>query len=149
MACPFFYPTGQLNEPYWPHPRRLPLGSGFVGICRAQAREEFRPSEFAMLDCCNLGYARGACPRFPADGAADAVRFAVAGDEPGLIVIQYVVEKDYLPHEHGTLEFDRNRGAFRAAPEDPTLARQAQVYLENYVRRRYDASAQACAGIAV
>lgn len=150
MACPFFYPTGQLDQTLWSHPRRLPLGGGFAGICRARAGEDFRPLEFSQLDCCNLGYAAASgCSRFPLDGAPEAVRFAVARDQNSLVLIQYVVEKGHLPHEHGTLEFDRDCGRFRAAPDNAVLARQAQVYVELYLRRRYDAGTQDRPGVAV
>jgi hypothetical protein len=124
VACPFFHPTERLDQKLWTHPRRLPLGG---------PGEEFRPREFSMLDCCNLGYARSLCPRFPADGVADAARFAVGADRGGLVIIQYVVEKDYLPLEHGILEFDRGRGAFRTPPQNAALARQAHVYVESYL----------------
>lgn len=133
MACPFFYPTDRLDQTLWSHPRRLPLGGGFAGICRARGGEEYRPLEFSQLDCCNLGYAAaGGCDRFPGDGAAEAVRFTVMRDADGLVAIQYVVERGYLPHEHGMLEYDRERGAFRNVPENAVLARQVHVYIESY-----------------
>lgn len=133
MACPFFYPTDRLDQTLWSHPRRLPLGGGFAGICRARGGEEYRPLEFSQLDCCNLGYAAaGGCDRFPRGGAAEAVRFTVMRDAGGLVAIQYVVERGYLPHQHGTLEYDRERGAFRDVPENAILARQVHVYIESY-----------------
>ena len=150
MACPFFYPTDLLDQTLWRHPRRLPLGGGFAGVCRARAEEEYRPLEFAQLDCCNLGYAADAgCGRFPCGESPDAVRFAVARDADGLVVVHYVVEKGHLPAEHGALEFDAERGAFRTAPAHAILARQALVYVESYLRRRPTYGAQKRKGIAV
>ena len=137
MACPYFHPTKRVFVRLWPHPARLPLGSGFEGLCRAREGEAVEPGELALRDWCNLGYAAGGCARFPA-GAPDAVRFAVARDAGGLVVIHYVVEQGHRPHSHGELEYERSRRAFRHPPQDTTLARQAQVYVENYLRLSHD-----------
>jgi hypothetical protein len=147
MACPFFDPTERLDQKLWPHPSRLPLGAGFAGTCRARPGEDYQPSPTALRDWCNLGYGAAGCGRFPKDGAPEAVRFTVTSDAGGVVRLQYVVEKAYLPWESGTLEFDRSRSAFRAAPQNPLLARQAQVYVDNYLRRRYGTESRK--GIAV
>jgi hypothetical protein len=149
VACPYFYPTERLEQKLWPHPARLPLGGGFFGVCRARPGEEFRPGEAALRDWCSLGYARTECGRFPSGSGPDAVRFAVAGDDGAVVRIQYVVEQGHLPLEHGLLEFDRSRAAYRRPPCEAVLARQAQVYAENYVHRRYGSHAQDRKGIAV
>jgi hypothetical protein len=149
VACPFFYPTEGLGQKLWPHPARLPLGGGFRGICRARADEDFLPGEAVLREGCNLGYARPECARFPRDGAPDAVRFAVAGDQEGRIRIQYVVEQEHLPHDHGTLEYDRSARRFLTTPANAILARQAQVYVENYLRRTHDARPKNRKGVAV
>jgi hypothetical protein len=137
MACPFFYPTERLDQTLWPHPARLPLGAGFAGICRARRGEDYRPNPAALRDWCNLGYGAAGCGRFPEESAPEAVRFAVRRDADGVVQIQYVVEKGHLPWDSGTLEFEPARGRFRAAPSDALLARQAQVYLDTYLERRY------------
>jgi hypothetical protein len=80
-----------------------------------------------MREVCNLGYGRHSCDQFPAQSSADAIRFHVASDAGELIRIQYVFEKDCWPGEHGEVDF-------AAAPT--TLGRQAEAFLESYVRRR-------------
>lgn len=76
-----------------------------------------------------MGYGRGRCERFPPESAADAIRFHVATDGGALVKIQYVFEKDCWPGEHGVLE---------SSAADETLRRQADAFLESYLRRRND-----------
>jgi hypothetical protein len=136
MACPYFYPTERFGEAVWPHPARLPLGDGFAGRCCAQPGNEFTPMEAAVLECCNLGYARGSCARFPPGDGPDAVLFTVCGEQDGIVTIYYVTERDHRPHEHGALAYDTQRGDFAAPPDGRLLRRQAEAYVEGYLRRK-------------
>jgi hypothetical protein len=78
--------------------------------------------------CCNLGYARGECPRFPQGDGPDAVRFTISGDDAAGVHVYYVMERNHLPFAHGSLG--------EGAGADPTLARQAAAYVESYRRRK-------------
>ena len=120
MACPYFYPTqARGGSPM------LPLGDSWAGVCRACSEEPFQPDSAALKQWCNLGYARGECPRFPDIDGGDAVRFTITGCEAGGEVgIYYVVERDHHPFAHGA-----------GYPEDATLRRQAEAYVESYRRR--------------
>jgi hypothetical protein len=126
MACPYFYPVARFESSPWSVPPRLPLGDAFSGRCCAPGNSS-QPDETRMREVCNLGYGRLSCDQFPAQSSADAIRFHVASDAGELIRIQYVFEKDCWPGEHGEIDFD-------ASPA--TLRRQAEVFLESYVRRR-------------
>jgi hypothetical protein len=75
LACPFFMPTQRADDTGWPHPARLPLGGGWMGLCRAPGHEPCEPSPRDLQELCNLGYATR-CSRLPKERAADAVRFA-------------------------------------------------------------------------
>ena len=136
MACPYFYPTERFLQALWPHASRLPLGDGFAGRCCAEPASEAVPSQDALEQHCNLGYARGRCDRFPGGAGADAVRFTVSGHENGIIRIYYVLERDHRPYEHGPLEYDATRRALVEPPASPLLARQAETFVESYLRRR-------------
>jgi len=120
MACPYFYPVeARGGSPM------LPLGDSWTGVCRAGGGEPFQPGDASLKQWCNLGYARGECPRFPAgDGGGDAVRFTITGCEGGAVGIYYVVERDHHPLAHGA-----------GYPDDPILRRQAEAYVESYRRR--------------
>ncbi len=137
MACPYFYPTERfVGATLWPHPARLPLGDGFAGSCSANPVDGFSPDDGRLKECCNLGYARRRCDCFPEEGA-DAVRFTIASEQDGIIRVCYVLERDHHPHGNGSLEYDRGQRAFVALPEDRVLARQAEVYVESYLRRTF------------
>ena len=112
----------------------LPLGESWSGICRAGAGE-FRPDD-AVLRCCNLGYARRTCPQFPAGDGPDAVRFTISSHSEDTVRIYYVVERDHHPFAHGSLACSMASGQWTSAPVDDTLQRQAQAYVESYLRRK-------------
>ncbi len=133
MACPFFLPAQKLEIVLWPHPGRLPLGAGWSGACTAPGHEGACPTEDELKDGCNLGYARG-CSRIPQERTCDAVRFHVAGDREGRLVLRYVCERKHLPVEHGTLEMDGARWV-RTHP-DARIQKMAECYVETYLERR-------------
>lgn len=97
MACPFFLPVSKIKETGWTHAPRWPLGGRFRGWCKARS-EAFE----AEGDPCNRGYARGECERFPAEAAADAVRFSAVAEEPQKLI--YVIERAHVPLEHGCFD---------------------------------------------
>ena len=141
MSCPYF-------EPLEPHPRAsgapfglLPLGGAWTGACHADPAGAVRPEDSALHRFCNLGYARGSCPRFPADDPGpDAVRFTISGHQDGSLRLYYVLERDHRPFAHGPLEYAIARGAFTSAPAGNLTARQAAAYASNYLRRQSAAS---------
>jgi hypothetical protein len=138
MACPYFYPVERFEDREWPTPPRLPLGDPFHGMCLVDPTRETRPDMDTVRHHCNLGYARGKCPRFPNDSGPDAVRFMVAGDQERVLKLQYVVEKDHAPLEHGPLEYSLEGGRFLVGHSSELLRRQAQAYVESYLRRKRD-----------
>jgi hypothetical protein len=134
VACPYFFPTGKTFAIGWPFPRRLPLGGGFCGTCRAGAAE-FVPDEAALRDFCNIGHARG-CVRMPHLRRADSVRFAVVRDSGVRILLHYVYDREHAPVAHGQLEYDCAAERWLSILEDPCGQRQAECYLVTYLERR-------------
>lgn len=126
MACPYFYPVASSG------PARVirPLGDVWTGECRAGGS----PDAPTVRDLCNLGYARSRCPHCTGEGP-DAVRFSIAAHGGGAISIRCVLEKDYLPFWHGTLEYSIADGGVSAAPGE-VVARQAAAYAQSYLRRK-------------
>ena len=114
----------------------LPLGDFWSGVCRAAAGTHFEPDEHLLSECCNMGYARGKCARFPPDPGADAVRFAIARDANQMILVSFAIEKNHHPHSQGSLEFSREAGALTVTHPDPMVEKQAGAYLASYLRRR-------------
>ena len=119
MACPYFEPLEPLDDAGG-KAAMLPLGGVWSGACRAAGGEEWRAQDAASRLVCNFGYARGRCGRFP-DGA---------------LAVRYAIERDHLPHSHGTLE-----ARALEAPSAALLELQARAYLHNHLRRRGGAPA--------
>ncbi len=128
-------PVQKSKSLLWPHPRRLPLGAGWVGHCTAPGFEGCIPTDEELRDPCNLGYARK-CPRLPAERRADAVRFCIVSDHHERIRMGYVFEKDYLPVKNGTLEYNLVAGGWTSSHSDARLHKMADCYLEAYISRR-------------
>jgi hypothetical protein len=114
----------------------LPLADEWAGVCRAIRGETCAPEETALRPLCNLGYARGQCPRFPDGALADAVRFTIRQDDGLSLRLYYVLERDHHPFAHGPLEYSLAAAAFTPAPPDPLLYRQAEAYVASYLRRK-------------
>jgi hypothetical protein len=115
----------------------LPLGNLWAGVCRAVPGQSCAPNEDIVQPLCHLGYARGQCPRFPADDAgADAVRFTVRHDDGRSFRLYYVLERDHHPLAHGALEYSLAGAAFAQAPVNPVVCRQAEAYVASYLRRK-------------
>ncbi|HEX5228755.1 MAG TPA: hypothetical protein VFW44_13645 [Bryobacteraceae bacterium] len=125
MACPYFYPVARFETSPWSVPPRLPLGDAFSGECRAPSAA-MQPDESQMREVCNAGPATRGCNQFPSSAEADAVRFHVSSDSGAFIRIQYVLEKQCWPVEHGLV----------GESLSPILQRQADAFRESYLRRR-------------
>jgi hypothetical protein len=133
MACPYFYPVEARAGS-----ATLPLGGWWKGVCQAvPGAPQAEAGAGSWCDTnCNLGYARGQCARFPAGEGPDAVRFAISSHDSTAIRIYYIVERDHQPFAHGRLEYSLPAAGFVTPPETATLARQAQAYVESYLRRK-------------
>lgn len=140
MACPFFMPIEKLEDGSWLHPSRLPLGCGWIGHCTAPGHDGETPSMQELHEFCNLGYARP-CPRLPPERSWDSVRFgvrisAVESTAPGCIQVRYVCERDHLPAEHGSLEFDPSQPRWTKQHPDARVQRMAECFVATYLERR-------------
>lgn len=137
MACPYFYPLEPRATDADSRTSMLPLGDLWAGVCRALPGKGCQPEESAVRPLCNLGYARGQCPKFPADSAdADAVRFTVQRDDGRSLHLYYVLERDHHPLAHGPLEYLLPSAGFVQPPSAAVLQRQAEAYVSSYLRRK-------------
>jgi hypothetical protein len=136
VACPFFVPSRRLEVSGWIRPPRFPLGDAFGGTCHARPTEVLEPPEPHQRELCNCGYAQGRCDRFPGGDSPDAVRLSVTEDTPARLSLVYVIEKDHVPVEHGTLEYAVADARLDGPVISDILAQQAQAFLESYLSRR-------------
>jgi hypothetical protein len=60
------------------------------------------------------------------------VRFAISGHDGATVRLYYVIERNHHPFAHGPLE---HTGAV-VPGASPLLARQAQAYVQSYLRRK-------------
>ena len=135
MACPYFYPVASNARGGDRGTAMLPLGDQWAGVCRAAPDSPCRPGETTLRPLCNFGYARGACPRFPPGEGPDAVRFTVRAADGAAVHLYYVVERDHHPFAHGPLEYSLASKSLVTPPHSENLNRQAQAYVESYLRR--------------
>ena len=149
MACPYFMPLERLEGGTWPHPARLPLGSGWRGHCTAPGHEGKVPTQDVLEAFCNLGYA-GGCSWAPRERACDAVRFAVCAPQNiegrnrrstsdsavSRIRLGYVCERDHAPVGGGELEFDLANARWLRQHDDPRVQKMAECFLESYLKRK-------------
>jgi hypothetical protein len=107
------------------------LGDWWQGLCHTDPAQPVEPVD---ATCCNLGYARGHCARFPASAEPDAVRFTIAQHDAAGVQLYYVIERDHHPFAHGPLHYTYQDG-FRSSSGE-LLERQAQAYVESFRRRK-------------
>ncbi len=125
MSCPYFYPTESRGGS-----ALLPLGDLWAGHCHADPAQPATPADAL---CCNLGYARGHCARFPDTDGPDAVRFTIARADAAGVALYYVIERDHHPFAHGPLEYSYAEGL--PPSPDALLNRQAAAYVDSFRRR--------------
>jgi hypothetical protein len=135
MACPYFYPVEAGVVGSDARSAMLPLGDLWGGGCHAAADAPWKPGDAMARQLCNLGYARGTCPRFPKGDGPDAVRFTVRGADGAAVHLYYVVERDHEPFAHGALDYAIAAKALVSRTESAVLSRQAEAYAESYLRR--------------
>ena len=143
-------PVARLENGTWPHPARLPLGSGWCGHCTAPGHEGKVPTQDVLEAFCNLGYA-SSCAWSPPERPWDAVRFAVAAprdlgqrpdsqmaaaDPARVLVLRYVCERNNRPVDYGDLEFDVSRAAWLRQHNDARIQKMADCFLESYLKKK-------------
>ena len=140
MACPYFYPVERHAGELSTSSVILPLGDAWTGVCGACEGPPQPVEETRLRPLCSFGYARGRCELFPRnDAGPDATRFAITSDDGASLALAYVQERDHHPFAHGSLQYSRTGRRFDPEPAGAALARQAQAYVESYLRRKGEA----------
>jgi|GEM_PF-5032781 len=129
MACPLFEPTEKLPWTRWEGRYRPPLGALYHGRCHANDAPA-PPPEGVLTDCCNMGYARGRCPRF-VEAEADAARFEIRELEADAATVRWLTERDCLPVDLGERTLRRTAHGWSCDGEVPLpQRRQLEAFLE-------------------
>jgi hypothetical protein len=140
MACPYFHAVKPRSQTDNSRSAMLPLGDAWDGLCAADPEAPWEPDEITLLSICNMGYARGCCPRFPSGDGPDAARFTIAADTPETLRVYYVLERNHHPWSHGPLEFSRDGAAFADTTAAESTLQLARAYVKSYLRRISEAS---------
>ena len=135
MPCPYFIPTERFDDAGFVHPGRLPLGAGYRGMCGAPGHDGATPTDEELKQGCNLGYARN-CSRLPEDREADAVRFSILRDRDGQVEVCYVSELNYLPRDHGNLQYDSLLQKWMSLHPEARVQALAECFLQSYLQKR-------------
>ena len=131
MACPLFEPTERMSWTHWEGRFRPPLGAPYRGLCHAEP-QPVSPPAAALMDCCNMGYARGRCARFAAL-EADATRFEIREHSVDSATVRWLAERDCLPVGTGTAPLEHIDGRWRCREQvPPVLRRQIEAFMEAF-----------------
>jgi hypothetical protein len=129
MPCPFFEPLEPLAEPAFRNVR-LPLIERYGGLCHA------RPEAVHSTDsCCNHGYARGQCERFPAEAKNTAHRFSLLWQGPEELELLFIDEQEYAPASTRQLHFSVTGNCLSEHDLDGCIAAQALAFCRSYLRK--------------
>jgi|SRR6476469_7143013 hypothetical protein len=129
MPCPYFEPLEPLAEPSFCN-ARLPLIEQYGGLCHVCA-EPFQSTE----TCCNHGYARGHCERFPSEGRNAAHRFSLLSQGPEELELLFIDEEEYAPAFTRQLHFSVSGNCLSEDDVDFCIAAQALAFCRSYLRK--------------
>jgi len=104
-------------------------------MCGAPGHDGATPTDEELKQGCNLGYARN-CSRLPEDREADAVRFSILRDRDGQVEVCYVSELNYLPRDHGNLQYDSLLQKWMSLHPEARVQALAECFLQSYLQKR-------------
>jgi hypothetical protein len=133
MPCPFFEPREIAVDAHYPN-ARLPLLEEYDGYCHA-ADETARPPKELRFACCNHGYSRETCPRFPVSEQRSAVRFDVLLSSPELIELLLVAESEHFPLDWIRYRYRVDAETLEPEPSDVCIRAQIVAFCRSYLRR--------------
>lgn len=82
-----------------------------------------------------MGYA-ASCVRLPAERFCDAVRFSVASENAGQLLIWFVCETAHLPTSHGSLQYDASSRRWLFPHSDARVQKLAECYVQAYLAKK-------------
>jgi hypothetical protein len=133
MPCPFFEPR-TISRSAKSQGARLPLLDEYEGVCHAGEELVPAPAE-RRLACCNHGYSRGACPRFPLSESRSAIRFDVVRTTPEVIEILLVEEQDHFPLGWRSVRYAVGTGQIEPQGTDICADAQISAFCRSYLRK--------------
>ena len=133
MPCPYFAPRSIAAQPQKPN-ARLPLIDEYEGWCHAGSGPIEAPAELRFR-CCNHGYSKGCCERFPSGDARSSLRYNVVKVVENTLELVCIEEQNYAPLRWRTLQYFSTTQHLEPEPEDACTQAQAIAFCHSYLRR--------------
>lgn len=123
MPCPYFEPL-KFAETGRERNIRLPLLAEHEGRCHAGSGADIAPETPRL--CCNQGYSRGICGRYPAAEQRSALRYHLNGRTASTLRILCIEEENYAPLRWYEVSVWIAEG--RVEPEIEDICVRAQIF---------------------
>lgn len=132
MPCPYFEPL-KIAEPAQNRNIRLPLLAEYDGRCHAGGIEA-TPAE-AVRICCNQGYSRGICDRYPAGERRSALRYHLNGRTASTLRVLCIEEENYAPLRWYEVSVAIGEGRLEPEIEDACVRAQIFAFCRGWLER--------------
>lgn len=133
MPCPYFEPLWPAGSPAYAD-ARLPLIQEYDGSCHATDPISAAPSDLRFR-CCNHGYSRGECSRFPQAEPLSALRYHVVRRTPDAVELLCIEEIDHRPGRHFRFVYDVRAALLQPTAVNQRLQAQALAFCRSYIQR--------------
>jgi hypothetical protein len=133
MPCPYFAPHNVVAQQQNVN-ARLPLIDEYEGRCHAGSEPIATPAELRFR-CCNHGYSRGSCQRFPSGDTRSALRYDVVRRTQSTLELVCIEEQNYAPLRWRTIQYSLASERLEPEIEDACTQAQAIAFCRSYLRR--------------
>jgi hypothetical protein len=133
MPCPYFEPLWPARSPAHAD-ARLPLIQEYEGACHATEPTSTPPSELRFR-CCNHGYSRGQCGRFPHADVISALRYHVVRRTAESLELLCIEEIEHRPGRQLRFVYDVRAASLIPPAANQPLQAQALAFCRSYLER--------------
>jgi hypothetical protein len=132
MPCPYFEPRKIVEHPARANVR-LPLIDEYEGLCHAGSEPIQAPAE-VRFRCCNHGYSKGCCERFPVAEVRSSVRYSVVRHNQTALDLICIEEQNYAPLRWRALQYVLASECLNPEIDDACVWAQAVAFCRSYLR---------------
>jgi hypothetical protein len=133
MPCPYFEPHNIATQRQSAN-ARLPLIDEYNGLCRAASEPIEAPLELRFR-CCNHGYSKGSCERFPAGEVRSSLRYHVVKRTESTLELVCIEEQNYAPRTWRPVQYFLASECLEPELEDACIQAQAIAFCRSYLKR--------------
>ena len=133
MPCPYFEPQKVVENSHHPN-ARLPLLQEYDGLCHAGSEPVQAPAEL-RFDCCNRGYSKGSCARFPLAEARSSMRYSILRRTSATLELICIEEQNYAPLRWRSVQFFLESKRLEPELDDACITAQAIAFCRSYLGR--------------